>query len=54
MINMPEKEFILTQEGYDNIEKELERLKTEVRYEITERIKVASGFGELSENTEDE
>lgn len=49
---MPEKEFILTQEGYDNIEKELERLKTEVRYEIAERIKVALGFGDLSENSE--
>jgi len=49
---MPEKEFILTQEGYDNIEKELERLKTEVRHEIAERIKVALGFGDLSENSE--
>ena len=50
---MPEeKEFILTQEGYDNLEKELERLKTEVRYEIAERIKVALGFGDLSENSE--
>mgnify|MGYP003310651512 CR=1 FL=1 len=26
---MPEKEFLLTQEGYDNLEKELEYLKTE-------------------------
>ncbi len=49
---MPEKEFILTQEGYDNLEKELERLKTEVRYEIADRIKVALGFGDLSENSE--
>ena len=49
---MPEKEYILTQEGYDNLEKELERLKTEVRYEIAERIKVALGFGDLSENSE--
>ena len=49
---MPEKEYILTHEGYDNLEKELERLKTEVRYEIAERIKVALGFGDLSENSE--
>ena len=49
---MGEKEFLLTQEGYDNLEKELERLKTEVRYEIAERIKVALGFGDLSENSE--
>ena len=49
---MGEKEFILTQEGYDNLEKELERLKTVERYEIAERIKVALGFGDLSENSE--
>ena len=49
---MGEKEFLLTQEGYDNLEKELERLKTEVRAEIAERIKVALGFGDLSENSE--
>ena len=49
---MAEKEFILTQEGYDNLEKELEKLKTETRYEIAERIKVALGFGDLSENSE--
>ena len=49
---MAEKEFLLTQEGYDNLEKELERLKTVERYEIAERIKVALGFGDLSENSE--
>ena len=49
---MGEKEFLLTQEGFDNLEKELEKLKTEVRYEIAERIKVALGFGDLSENSE--
>ena len=49
---MGEKEFLLTQEGYDNLEKELEKLKTVTRYEIAERIKVALGFGDLSENSE--
>ena len=49
---MEEKEFILTQEGYDKLEKELEELKTVKRYEIAERIKVALGFGDLSENSE--
>ena len=49
---MEEKEVILTQEGYDNLEKELELLKTEKRGEIAERIKVALGFGDLSENSE--
>ena len=49
---MEEKEFLLTQEGYDNLEKELDELKTVKRYEIAERIKVALGFGDLSENSE--
>ena len=49
---MENKEILLTQEGYDNIEKELEYLKTEKRTEIAERIKVALGFGDLSENSE--
>ena len=47
-----EKEVLLTQEGYDNLEKELETLRTEKRAEIAERIKVALGFGDLSENSE--
>ncbi len=49
---MEEKEVLLTQEGFDNLEKELNYLKTERRAEIAERIKVALGFGDLSENSE--
>ena len=49
---MEEKEVLLTQEGYEKLEKELEYLKTEKRSEISERIKVALGFGDLSENSE--
>ena len=49
---MEEKEVILTQEGFDKIEQELEYLRTEKRAEIAERIKVALGFGDLSENSE--
>jgi transcription elongation factor GreA len=49
---MEEKEVLLTQEGHDNLEKELEYLRTEKRSEIAERIKVALGFGDLSENSE--
>ena len=49
---MEEKEVLLTQEGYDNLEKELEYLVTEKRAEIAERIKIALGFGDLSENSE--
>ena len=35
-----------------NLAKELEYLKTEKRAEVAERIKVALGFGDLSENSE--
>ena len=49
---MEEKEVIMTREGFDKLEKELEKLKTETRAEIAERIKVALGFGDLSENSE--
>ncbi len=49
---MEEKEVLLTQEGFDNLEKELNYLRTEKRGEIAERIKVALGFGDLSENSE--
>ena len=49
---MEDKDVILTQEGFENLEKELEYLKTEKRTEIAERIKVALGFGDLSENSE--
>ena len=49
---MEEKDVILTQEGFNNLEKELEYIKTEKRVEIAERIKVALGFGDLSENSE--
>ena len=49
---MESEEVILTQEGYNNLEKELEYLRTEKRAEVAERIKVALGFGDLSENSE--
>ena len=49
---MEEQEVILTKEGYNKLEEELNYLKTEKRTEIAERIKVAMGFGDLSENAE--
>ena len=49
---MEEKDVILTKEGFDRLEKELEYLRTEKRVEIADRIKVALGFGDLSENSE--
>ena len=49
---MTDKEFLLTQEGLDQHKEELEFLKTTRRTEIAEKIKVARGFGDLSENAE--
>ena len=49
---MAEKEVILTYEGLKAREEELEYLKTQKRKEISEKIKVALGFGDLSENAE--
>ena len=46
------QEVILTQEGYNKLEEQLNYLKTEKRSEIAERIKTARGFGDLSENSE--
>jgi len=46
------KEVLLTQEGYEKLEQELDYLRTEKRAEVAERIKIALGFGDLSENSE--
>ena len=43
---------VLTPNGYKKIEEEFEYLKVEKRKEIAERIKIARGFGDLSENAE--
>ena len=49
---MPEKELILTYEGLQKLEEELEYSKTTKKMEVAERIKEARGFGDLSENSE--
>lgn len=46
------KEIILTKIGMDALKSGLDYLKTERRSEITEKIKIARGFGDLSENAE--
>lgn len=46
------KQTVLTQEGLDKLEKELEELKGVKRKEVAEKIKVALSFGDLSENSE--
>ena len=47
-----QKQYPMTQEGYDKLENELETLKTVKRPEVVEKIKVARSFGDLSENSE--
>ena len=42
----------LTKSGVKKLEAELENLKTVVRPEIAEKIKLARSFGDLSENSE--
>ncbi len=49
---MLEKQIVLTQEGLVKLEKELEELKIVKRKEVSEKIKVAMSFGDLSENSE--
>jgi len=49
---MENKQITLTDEGLSKLENELEMLKTQKRQEVAEKIKVARGFGDLSENSE--
>ena len=49
---MANKQIMLTVEGLQKLEEELEYLKTVKRKEVAEKIKEARGFGDLSENAE--
>ncbi|MFO7571332.1 MAG: transcription elongation factor GreA [Gaiellaceae bacterium] len=46
------KDVILTPEGYEQLNAELEVLRTEKRREVAERIAAAREFGEIAENAE--
>lgn len=46
------KEVVMTSEGFQKLQEELEYLKTEGRDQAAEKIRVARGFGDLSENSE--
>ena len=45
-------EIVLTKEGMAKLREELEYLKTEKRKEVSEKIREARSFGDLSENAE--
>ncbi len=47
-----EKEVLLTKEGLEKLENELENLKSIKRQEVADRIKQAIAFGDITENSE--
>lgn len=49
---MASKTFKMTTAGKAELEAELEKLKTEGRVDIAEKLKVARSYGDLSENSE--
>ena len=49
---MVEKTFLMTKEGLEKLEQELDNLKLVKRPEVIERIKIARSYGDLSENSE--
>jgi len=49
---LTEKEIILTPEGFQRLSEEIEYLSTIKREEVSERIKDAREFGDISENSE--
>lgn len=46
------QEIVMTKEGYEALKQELDELRTVKRADISEKIRVARGFGDLSENSE--
>lgn len=49
---MIEQKVLITKEGFEKLKTELEYLKTQKRAEVAEKIRIARGFGDLSENAE--
>lgn len=49
---MNDAKVLITQEGFEKLKTELEYLKTQKRAEVSEKIRIARGFGDLSENAE--
>ena len=46
------KEVVVTREGYQKLEQDLNELRTVKRKEVADKIKVARGYGDLSKNAE--
>ncbi len=47
-----ERDVLLTQEGYEKLQEELQQLSTDKRREVADRIRIAREFGDISENSE--
>ena len=47
-----DKKVVVTASGLKALEEELEMLKTVRRKEVSDKIRVARGYGDLSENSE--
>ena len=47
-----DKKVVVTASGLKALEEELEMLKTVRRKEVSEKIRIARGYGDLSENSE--
>ena len=45
-------EILMTSQGYEELKKELDELRTVKRKEISDKIRTARSFGDLSENSE--
>lgn len=49
---MNDTKVLITKEGFEELKTELEYLKTQKRPEAAEKLRIARGFGDLSENAE--
>ncbi|MDP4133105.1 MAG: transcription elongation factor GreA [Bacillota bacterium] len=49
---MADKQYLLTEKGLRDLQKELEYSKTTRRKEVAEHLKLARSYGDLSENSE--
>lgn len=49
---MNDTKVLITKEGFEKLKTELEYLKTQKRAEAAEKLRIARGFGDLSENAE--
>jgi len=49
---LPDREIILTPEGYRRLKEEIDYLSTKKREEVADRIKESRYFGDISENSE--